>query len=561
MRCNKCGNEIADGYKFCSACGSPVDEANNASVSNENITMSMFSGNAENDSNKNVVTNSTSDTIEVTNNQVDNSIDNNVTVNQSVPNSNEPVSMNNNLEDNSNAINEVSTDNNVEINGANDNNNTNLGVTNNFVGPSVGSINQDNINSQNVMNTGFNNINGNNISNSKKKKSKLPLIIIIILVLILGVAAVLCYFLLFNKKQSAKNVFIEGLNNLSTANFMTKESTSFSENIKFKIDSTDSSISAISKIVNNLDFVIDYTKNSSEKSLDSNLKINYKGSNALNIGGYLRDKEVYLSFDGLYDNYISIPTDEFSYDTYDINYGLIRTSVINALDKSLKEEYFKKEKETVLVNNKAKEVTANKLVIDSSNVKQISTDFVNELVNDNEFMDYVSKVLSKSKDELKKEMLDSLGDFDNVDNNSVEISIYTTGLNCDFAGVKIEAKSSENYSLKIVKVDSENYDLTVEYNGVSVSGKINYVEKSKEHKINLTFNLGNTSVVVDSDLKESDNSSVKKIDKSKVVDIDDFEENDFYDMMDKAQSNKALYELINDLSNLFGDIDMSSIQM
>ena len=214
-----------------------------------------------------------------------------------------------------------------------------------------------------------------------------------------------------------------------------------------------------------------------------------------------------------------------------------------------------------MVNNKAKEVTANKLVIDSSNVKQISTDFVNELVNDNEFMDYVSKVLSKSKDELKKEMLDSLGDFDNVDNNSVEISIYTTGLNCDFAGVKIEAKSSENYSLKIVKVDSENYDLTVEYNGVSVSGKINYVEKSKEHKINLTFNLGNTSVVVDSDLKESDNSSVKKIDKSKVVDIDDFEENDFYDMMDKAQSNKALYELINDLSNLFGDIDMSSIQM
>ena len=500
MKCKNCGNEIVEGYKFCSACGNPVVTDDN---NQDAITMNMFS--------------------------------------------------NNNNYDRVDTVNDIN--NNADINNDFSQNN---GSVQPFVGPGISSINENNINNQNMMNNGINNVTNNNKVNPRKKKSILPIIIIILVVIVLGVLSILGYFYFFNKKQSPKNIFIEGLNNLSKSNLLEDKNAAYSENINFKIDSSDESFNEISKIVNNLDLVIDYSKNDNAKAIDSLIKVNYKNSNAFNIGGHLRNNDLYLSMDGIYDKYISVPNEEDIYENvFNTDYKLLRKSIINALEKSLKDEYFKKEKEIIVVNEKSKKVDANKLVINSSNLNSILTDFINVLSSDDEFISYLSKLFDTNKEDVKSELKSILHDI-NVDGNyQIEFSIYTSGIKCNFEGIKVDVKDTESYSFSLLRLDNENYDLNVNYNGLSVNGKLKYVNSNNTEKINLTLNLGSTNVSVNLDLKKLDNVTIKSISKENSVSYDEISDNESDSIINNTQNNKAFTELINDISNLFEVYDIN----
>ena len=548
MRCKACGNEISDGSKFCLVCGRPVED----DLNNNNLVSS--SANMTNENNNLVPSSSGVD------NNVNEQVNGNVDLNQ-----NRNIGIENNIGFNQQVNNEGI---NNQINNSITNSNvvSVYGNNNTGIGPSVASINSSNINNQNIMNNGITNNITNNEANStnrkQKKKSFVPIMIIIIIVLILGCLAVCGYFIL-TKKSSSKSIFMEGLNKVANFNSISNNNIALSESIKLNINSSDSNISEYAKIINNMDLVIDYKKNDSEKAIDGILKVNYKGDNAINVGGYIRENDLYLSLDGLYDKYINIPSDENIYEEIsNVNYDIIKKSVINAMDKSLKEEYFKKSKETIIVNNKGKDVTSHKLVIDSKNRKAVVTDYTNALVSDEEFINYIATVSKRTSAEVKKELIDSLKSVDETTNNSiVEISIYTSGLKNDFEGFSINLKSSNEYSISVLKIDSENYDLIVNYNGVSFTGKINYVEKNKERKANIKLNFGTTDVELNINIIELDDNTVKKINKTESVSTSDFISNSIEDVASKAQSNAALTELINDIRSIISVYDNYQLQL
>lgn len=548
MRCKACGNEISDGSKFCLVCGRPVED----DLNNNNLVSS--SANMTNENNNLVPSNSGVD------NNVNEQVNGNVDLNQ-----NRNIGIENNIGFNQQVNNEGI---NNQINNSITNSNvvSVYGNSNTGIGPSVASINSSNINNQNIMNNGITNNITNNEANStnrkQKKKSFVPIMIIIIIVLILGCLAVCGYFIL-TKKSSSKSIFMEGLNKVANFNSISNNNIALSESIKLNINSSDSNISEYAKIINNMDLVIDYKKNDSEKAIDGILKVNYKGNNAINVGGYIRENDLYLSLDGLYDKYINIPSDENIYEEIsNVNYDIIKKSVINAMDKSLKEEYFKKSKETIIVNNKGKDVTSHKLVIDSKNRKAVVTDYTNALVSDEEFINYIATVSKRTSAEVKKELIDSLKSVDETTNDSiVEISIYTSGLKNDFEGFSINLKSSNEYSISVLKIDSENYDLIVNYNGVSFTGKINYVEKNKERKANIKLNFGTTDVELNINIIELDDNTVKKINKTESVSTSDFISNSIEDVASKAQSNAALTELINDIRSIISVYDNYQLQL
>ena len=537
MRCKACGNEISDGSKFCLVCGRPVED----DLNNNNLVSS--SANMTNENNNLVPSSSGVD------NNVNEQVNGNVDLNQ-----NRNIGIENNIGFNQQVNNEGI---NNQINNSITNSNvvSVYGNNNTGIGPSVASINSSNINNQNIMNNGITNNITNNEANStnrkQKKKSFVPIMIIIIIVLILGCLAVCGYFIL-TKKSSSKSIFMEGLNKVANFNSISNNNIALSESIKLNINSSDSNISEYAKIINNMDLVIDYKKNDSEKAIDGILKVNYKGDNAINVGGYIRENDLYLSLDGLYDKYINIPSDENIYE-----------EISNvAMDKSLKEEYFKKSKETIIVNNKGKDVTSHKLVIDSKNRKAVVTDYTNALVSDEEFINYIATVSKRTSAEVKKELIDSLKSVDETTNNSiVEISIYTSGLKNDFEGFSINLKSSNEYSISVLKIDSENYDLIVNYNGVSFTGKINYVEKNKERKANIKLNFGTTDVELNINIIELDDNTVKKINKTESVSTSDFISNSIEDVASKAQSNAALTELINDIRSIISVYDNYQLQL
>ena len=548
MRCKACGNEISDGSKFCLVCGRPVED----DLNNNNLVSS--SANMTNENNNLVPSSSGVD------NNVNEQVNGNVDLNQ-----NRNIGIENNIGFNQQVNNEGI---NNQINNSITNSNvvSVYGNNNTGIGPSVASINSSNINNQNIMNNGITNNITNNEANStnrkQKKKSFVPIMIIIIIVLILGCLAVCGYFIL-TKKSSSKSIFMEGLNKVANFNSISNNNIALSESIKLNINSSDSNISEYAKIINNMDLVIDYKKNDSEKAIDGILKVNYKGDNAINVGGYIRENDLYLSLDGLYDKYINIPSDENIYEEIsNVNYDIIKKSVINAMDKSLKEEYFKKSKETIIVNNKGKDVTSHKLVIDSKNRKAVVTDYTNALVSDEEFINYIATVSKRTSAEVKKELIDSLKSVDETTNDSiVEISIYTSGLKNDFEGFSINLKSSNEYSISVLKIDSENYDLIVNYNGVSFTGKINYVEKNKERKANIKLNFGTTDFELNINIIELDDNTVKKINKTESVSTSDFISNSIEDVASKAQSNAALTELINDIRSIISVYDNYQLQL
>lgn len=548
MRCKACGNEISDGSKFCLVCGRPVED----DLNNNNLVSS--SANMTNENNNLVPSSSGVD------NNVNEQVNGNVDLNQ-----NRNIGIENNIGFNQQVNNEGI---NNQINNSITNSNvvSVYGNNNTGIGPSVASINSSNINNQNIMNNGITNNITNNEANStnrkQKKKSFVPIMIIIIIVLILGCLAVCGYFIL-TKKSSSKSIFMEGLNKVANFNSISNNNIALSESIKLNINSSDSNISEYAKIINNMDLVIDYKKNDSEKAIDGILKVNYKGDNAINVGGYIRENDLYLSLDGLYDKYINIPSDENIYEEIsNVNYDIIKKSVINAMDKSLKEEYFKKSKETIIVNNKGKDVTSHKLVIDSKNRKAVVTDYTNALVSDEEFINYIATVSKRTSAEVKKELIDSLKSIDETTNDSiVEISIYTSGLKNDFEGFSINLKSSNEYSISVLKIDSENFDLIVNYNGVSFTGKINYVEKNKERKANIKLNFGTTDVELNINIIELDDNTVKKINKTESVSTSDFISNSIEDVTSKAQSNAALTELINDIRSIISVYDNYQLQL
>ena len=162
----------------------------------------------------------------------------------------------------------------------------------------------------------------------------------------------------------------------------------------------------------------------------------------------------------------------------------------------------------------------------------------------------------------KKELIDSLKSVDETTNDSiVEISIYTSGLKNDFEGFSINLKSSNEYSISVLKIDSENYDLIVNYNGVSFTGKINYVEKNKERKANIKLNFGTTDFELNINIIELDDNTVKKINKTESVSTSDFISNSIEDVASKAQSNAALTELINDIRSIISVYDNYQLQL
>ena len=165
--------------------------------------------------------------------------------------------------------------------------------------------------------------------------------------------------------------------------------------------------------------------------------------------------------------------------------------------------------------------------------------------------------LFTNKEDVKSELKSILHDI-NVDGNyQIEFSIYTSGIKCNFEGIKVDVKDTESYSFSLLRLDNENYDLNVNYNGLSVNGKLKYVNSNNTEKINLTLNLGSTNVSVNLDLKKLDNVTIKSISKENSVSYDEISDNESDSIINNTQNNKAFTELINDISNLFEVYDIN----
>lgn len=413
----------------------------------------------------------------------------------------------------------------------------------------------------NSTNTSYNdnasNINNNNINSSiplgektspqkKEKKGNNKLIIIaIILLLLLAATGVLVYCKLVNSKNIFKTLINDTFTYLEeNINYSDTASGTFS--LKVGGTSSDSPANNMLDIMSKLELSGNYGIDYKNKLMNIDIATKYENEKLVNASIYTENGNGYVGLEEIYDKYIKIPIENYDsiFNNIDKNddYKVVFKSINKALTNSLKDEYFTKEKATV----DSVKTTKTTLKLSEENYNSIKKEFINKLLNDNEFLKSFSSISEKSVDDIKTELNKSL---EEDDFEGVNISIYTKGLKNEF--VKFEIADSTDSIVITKDNDTYNYELTedkkVTYDGsLKITGDKNnatctFTINDKKENNTITLNFKSTTKY---------NTAISKVDVSNSIAYENITQEDTNNITTKILENKTIMKLIEDISKL-----------
>lgn len=365
------------------------------------------------------------------------------------------------------------------------------------------------------------------------KKSKKKFIIILVLVLLLIICSILFLIKWLNSK-SPKRVFFDSLSKVANVlKIEPNEFNTYKVSLNGKLDKKILSMDSI-------DIKVDMKNDNKNKLFDLLFKSNIDNT-LFDIGLYMRDKNNYIGFSQLNNKLIEASDIGTNYDNIfgkidnnSTDYGVIK-SIYKALDFCLKDEYFERYKERIVLNGKSKKVTANKLNINSKNSVVILKDFVNKLVNDKKFINAIKKY-GVSKSNLEK-IVNS-----NTKTNDINFTVYTSGFTQKFVAFKINFKiDKKDVSIFIFPINISNYNFTVEYDNTKYEGDINFLKKNSKRAMRIRINNSKINLEFKLVLDKVDNV-LKNIDESDIITIDDISEDE---LLSIVQNMPILSSILN----------------
>jgi len=209
---------------------------------------------------------------------------------------------------------------------------------------------------------------------TKKNKSK-KIILTIILIILIGL---LISTILLHRYVSTLNPFKVLVD--STFNYLEDSFTehkTINTNLELQINGTsqDEAINKIFSIINKVDLNLTYGIDYENNIANLDLKTNYDNQKLLNANIYMENGYGYVYLEELYDKYIKTEFEEYDeiFNTDNVKeYKVIIKSIHKAVNKSLKDEYFKEEQTTL----DGKKVNKISLTIDNIKANSIKNDFI-----------------------------------------------------------------------------------------------------------------------------------------------------------------------------------------
>ena len=373
---------------------------------------------------------------------------------------------------------------------------------------------------------------------SANRGSIAPVVVVIfVIIALLGLAFFGGKYYLASR-NNMNNYFNELEDNIGKNN-----STSGSLSLNVNGDTTDKE-EKIFKILNNLDFSMNYGIDTKENITNIDISTNYYGDKLININTYIEDNNIYLSSSDLYSKYIKIENkkednSEKKSMTND-DYKVIINSISTAVSESLKEEYFTKN----WVKFDGKSVNKVELLLNNNNIKIINENIINNLKNNNNFIDSFGKLIGKKTMEVKELLDKEIKEVNSNEYSDIKISLYTkitkfVKLEITSGEDKIVVKSNDKgYSFEIVDSEDNNtYNGTIEINNNSDSTTYNVNVKDSN---NLEIKINNTI---------NKTTKIEKKDVSNSVLLEDITEKEYEDIINKISNNKAFNKIYEDISN------------
>ena len=368
-----------------------------------------------------------------------------------------------------------------------------------------------------------------------------PVVVIFVIIALLGLAFFGGKYYLASRNNI--KIFMNDYFNELEDNIGKNNSTSGSLSLNVNGDTTDKE-EKIFKILNNLDFSMNYGIDTKENITNIDISTNYYGDKLININTYIEDNNIYLSSSDLYSKYIKIENkkednSEKKSMTND-DYKVIINSISTAVSESLKEEYFTKN----WVKLDGKSVNKVELLLNNNNIKIINENIINNLKNNNNFIDSFGKLIGKKTMEVKELLDKEIKEVNSNEYSDIKISLYTkitkfVKLEITSGEDKIVVKSNDKgYSFEIVDSEDNNtYNGTIEINNNSDSTTYNVNVKDSN---NLEIKINNTI---------NKTTKIEKKDVSNSVLLEDITEKEYEDIINKISNNKAFNKIYEDISN------------
>lgn len=366
-------------------------------------------------------------------------------------------------------------------------------------------------------------------------------VVIFVIIALLGLAFFGGKYYLASRNNI--KIFMNDYFNELEENIGKNNSASGSLSLNVNGDTTDKE-EKIFKILNNLDFSMNYGIDTKENITNIDISTNYYGDKLININTYIEDNNIYLSSSDLYSKYIKIENkkednSEKKSMTND-DYKVIINSISTAVSESLKEEYFTKN----WVKLDGKSVNKVELLLNNNNIKIINENIINNLKNNNNFIDSFGKLIGKKTMKVKELLDKEIKEVNNNEYSDIKISLYTkitkfVKLEITSGEDKIVVKSNDKgYSFEIVDSEDNNtYNGTIEINNNSDSTTYNVNVKDSN---NLEIKINNTI---------NKTTKIEKKDVSNSILLEDITEKEYEDIINKISNNKAFNKIYEDISN------------
>lgn len=366
-------------------------------------------------------------------------------------------------------------------------------------------------------------------------------VVIFVIIALLGLAFFGGKYYLASRNNI--KIFMNNYFNELEDNIGKNNSTSGSFSLNVNGDTTDKE-KKIFKILNNLDFSMNYGIDTKENITNIDISTNYYGDKLININTYIEDNNIYLSSSDLYSKYIKIENkkednSEKKSMTND-DYKVIINSISTAVSESLKEEYFTKN----WVKLDGKSVNKVELLLNNNNIKIINENIINNLKNNNNFIDSFGKLIGKKTMEVKELLDKEIKEVNSNEYSDIKISLYTkitkfVKLEITSGEDKIVVKSNDKgYSFEIVDSEDNNtYNGTIKINNNSDSTTYNVNVKDSN---NLEIKINNTI---------NKTTKIEKKDVSNSILLEDITEKEYEDIINKISNNKAFNKIYEDISN------------
>ena len=381
-----------------------------------------------------------------------------------------------------------------------------------------------------------------------KRKSIPGGVILFLLILVLLGGCGYYYFVI----DSPKNIFLNLLNQLST-NLDTKESNYEKTNIDFSLDlnllSPKKEYLDLTNIINELSITGNLGMDSIKKEDYLNIKALYQEKDLFGLTGYLNEFTTYIKLDNIYNKVLKDELNEEDKKELDKMYEVtdkenentdkLIDSVSKHLVKVLENAKYTKTYEK-LDKTYVKKLT---IQVDTNLIKE----FLNNLLNDNDFIESYSKLESITESETKENLTNIKN---KLTKETLEVSTYLSIIENKL--IKLEF----NFDYIRVVLTKDNNEINYKYYEDSIIKYQGYVylkDNGSNYQISLSLEdiEQELTIELNSEITIEHNQDINTLDTTNTIDVDTMTDADYNKIMENIANNENLNILLEDFLSIF----------